>query len=301
MHFQRLIGKLSGDKKGAFFVCIGGMHGNELAGVRAIEIFIRVLEKAMIEIPNFTLNGSIAGFCGNLQGLRSGSRYIWQDMNRLWEADRIVKIEKSALADLEAEEQEIKSLILAIRKEVQELKPEKIVVLDLHTTSAEGGVFCIPTPDPDSLRIAESLQAPVINGMLDGIEGTSLQYFGAQPFEGAQTIAVGFEAGQHKDKLSVSRAITAICHAISHLQILDDSQIDFLFAEMLADPHLDSPLHARLKYRHPIFADDHFAMLPGFRNFDRIHKGQELARDIYGPILSEMDGYILMPLYQAQG
>ena len=42
-------------------------------------------------------------------------------------------------------------------------------------------------------------------------------------------------------------------------------------------------------------------MNPGFANFDRIDRGEELAHDIRGVITSEMDGRILMPLYQGQG
>jgi succinylglutamate desuccinylase len=42
-------------------------------------------------------------------------------------------------------------------------------------------------------------------------------------------------------------------------------------------------------------------MLPGFNNFDKIVKGQPLAKDKNGPIYASIDGYILMPLYQKQG
>ena len=42
-------------------------------------------------------------------------------------------------------------------------------------------------------------------------------------------------------------------------------------------------------------------MKEGFKNFDRIEKGQLLATDRHGNILSPTDGLILMPLYQKQG
>ena len=42
-------------------------------------------------------------------------------------------------------------------------------------------------------------------------------------------------------------------------------------------------------------------MKPGFRTFDRVWSGQELAQDRHGCIRSPQDGYILMPLYQNQG
>jgi len=42
-------------------------------------------------------------------------------------------------------------------------------------------------------------------------------------------------------------------------------------------------------------------MKPGFKNFDDVHKGQELASDINGTVLSPYQGKILMPLYQSKG
>ena len=47
--------------------------------------------------------------------------------------------------------------------------------------------------------------------------------------------------------------------------------------------------------------DDQFEMLPGYKNFDAITKGQELAKDKNGPVLSPFGGRILMPLYQPKG
>ncbi len=52
---------------------------------------------------------------------------------------------------------------------------------------------------------------------------------------------------------------------------------------------------------HRIRAGDAFQMLPNFKNFQAVRKGQALARDIHGWILAPEDGLILMPLYQKQG
>ena len=42
-------------------------------------------------------------------------------------------------------------------------------------------------------------------------------------------------------------------------------------------------------------------MVPGFENFDRIAKGQHLADDSSGPIMSPGKLRIFLPLYQGQG
>jgi succinylglutamate desuccinylase len=56
-----------------------------------------------------------------------------------------------------------------------------------------------------------------------------------------------------------------------------------------------------LLYCHEITPDDHFRMMPGYRNFQYIEEGELLAHDKNGPIYAQQEGYILMPLYQPQG
>ncbi len=51
----------------------------------------------------------------------------------------------------------------------------------------------------------------------------------------------------------------------------------------------------------PVFGEYYIAMEPGFTNFQRIFKGQVLAKNNKGDVLSPVDGNIFMPLYQKQG
>ncbi len=53
--------------------------------------------------------------------------------------------------------------------------------------------------------------------------------------------------------------------------------------------------------RFEVEEDSDFAMLPGFRNFDRVEKDQALATDRRGTIRAEASGWLLFPRYQAQG
>jgi len=41
---NRIIGRYDGSEKGPMLVCIGAMHGNEPAGVRAIELVLKMLD-----------------------------------------------------------------------------------------------------------------------------------------------------------------------------------------------------------------------------------------------------------------
>jgi succinylglutamate desuccinylase len=42
-------------------------------------------------------------------------------------------------------------------------------------------------------------------------------------------------------------------------------------------------------------------MLPNYKNFQQVKKGQILAHDAQGPVKASNDGLLLMPKYQAQG
>ena len=116
----------------------------------------------------------------------------------MWKEDIIEHVMNSNGQELPPEEMEIRELMQIIREEVRDYNPEKIIVLDLHTTSSYGGIFTIATDDPESIEIAVELHAPVIKGMLNGIEGTTLHYFNTKNFD-VPTTAVCFESGQHED------------------------------------------------------------------------------------------------------
>jgi succinylglutamate desuccinylase len=61
------------------------------------------------------------------------------------------------------------------------------------------------------------------------------------------------------------------------------------------------PRRLKLDYCHKIRPEDEFRMLPGFKNYDWIKRGDLLAHDRHGEIHSQYNGYMLMPLYQPEG
>ena len=73
------------------------------------------------------------------------------------------------------------------------------------------------------------------------------------------------------------------------------------YARQLREVSSTLPDTVKALYCHKIDYEDRFKMLPGFHNFQEIHKGQQLALDKDGPIYAPMDGLIFMPLYQLQG
>jgi succinylglutamate desuccinylase len=299
---ERIIGSYEGTQKGDLLVCLGGMHGNEIAGVRAIEEILRMLEREPGHNPNFVFTGKLVGLRGNTEAIRHGVRYMEEDLNRIFTpkivADTLAA--KAGGAPLLPERKQLIELLGAIKQEVEAYGPKRLIVLDLHTTSAQGGIFAIPNHDPMSVEMAMQLHAPVIRGMLDGLQGTVLHYFVTENM-GIETVAVCFESGQHYDPLSVRRAVAAIVNCLRSIGCVRKEDVENSHDALLQNYSAALPRLADLFYVHHIEPSDHFSMLPGFHNFQAIRKGERLAQDRQGDILSPEDCHLLMPLYQSHG
>jgi succinylglutamate desuccinylase len=296
----RIIGTYQGRKKGPLLLVFGGMHGNEPSGVQALELVFKMLEVEPITNPAFEFKGRMVGICGNVRALRKGTRYIRKDLNRQWTPENVERVLKADSGRLSAEDLEMREISLLVQQEINWYQPEQMIVLDLHSTTAFGGIFSIATDDPESLRIAMGLHAPVIRGMLKGITGSSLHYFCSDNFE-PHTVTVAFEGGQHDEPLSVNRCIAAIINCLRTIGAVRPDDVENRHDSILIEYAKGLPKVAQLLYVHDIAPRDRFEMLPGFKNFQPIEAGTELARDRRGSIYAPIDGLILMPLYQLQG
>lgn len=292
---NRIIGRFDGDKAGPLLVLIGAMHGNEPAGVRAIELVLKMLDVEYIRNPAFTFKGNVLGLIGNLKGLQQKKRYIHRDMNRCWSPEVISSDDSSV-----AEHAEIREVNHMVMDEIERGDYSKVIVLDLHTTSSDLGIFVIPSTDPESLKIARELHAPVVRGIVDGLKHTSLHYF-SRVSSSLPIIPVVFESGQHQDPMSVNRAVAGIINCMRTTEMVASAHVENIHDQLLLEFSQPLPKVVELVYSHRIKEDDHFVMRPGYTNFDTIADGEWLADDTNGQVLSPTDGRILMPLYQAQG
>ena len=306
---KHIIGEFEGDEKGPLIVCFAGMHGNEPAGVEALKIIFQLLEKEPVSNPNFYYKGKLLGLLGNTEAFKNGDRHITKDLNRLWDMEIVHRLQRLDAEDLQAEEREMKELMDILEDQIISYQPESIIMLDLHTTSASGGIFTIATDHPESLRIAVELHAPVITGMLNGISGTTLHFFTNEnlrqliPSLSPETLVTGvaFEAGQHYDRLSVNRCIASIINCMRSVGSVSPEDVENRHDSLLQEYSKDLPKIAELIKVHSIGSLDEFEMLPGYKNFQPVQQGEHLANDRHGPISAPEDGLILMPLYQQQG
>ncbi len=297
---KRVIGVYEGVKKGPLLVCIGGIHGNEPSGVHAIEEVLRMLEVEPFPNPSFEFKGRFVGLIGNLAAYKSGKRFISKDLNRQLTVDHVRELRNNGAGKLDVEDRELLLLLDEIDHQITTYHPEKVVILDLHTTSVTGGIFSIVTNDPESIRIGKSLHAPVVKGMLNGIHGTTMHYFNQKNY-GLDIVTVTFEAGQHDDPLSVNRAISGVVSTMRAIGCVRSKDVETFHDNLLKHYSKNLPKVTKLAYVHRIKPEDHFKMFPNYRNFQFIRKGEVVAMDIQGAVVSPVSGYMLMPLYQPQG
>lgn len=295
---KRVIGEYTQGVKGPVFIAIAGIHGNEQAGISALN---RIFQQ--LQFLNLEFKGTFIGLAGNLRAINEGKRYISIDLNRQWYTDKVNYLEQTSKFLLSvSEEKEQKELITLFKRMLRRHGKENITLLDLHTTSSEGGAFCIANSDSKAQALAQQLHVPVIVGLEKVIVGTTMNYFTSLGLP-----AFGFEAGQHYDWQSVVRMEAAIWKSLVELGCIDKESIplfDF-FEHTLKSLSLNNDsLNGRvmeLCYRHAITPEQKFEMNPGYLNFQPISRGEVLAADINGPIRSPLNGMILMPLYQKQG
>lgn len=295
---ERIIGHYRGAEAGPLVVAIGGIHGNEPAGVRALERLFELLEEEPRLNPGFSFRGELLALRGNLAALREGKRFIDVDMNRIWRP-----LPPGNLNFSRHEDEELYELLTAIETAAEDSPLSEIVLLDLHTTTADGGIFAVTGDDIPSLSLAAEMAVPVIKGMLTGVQGTTLHYFRGDHFGDRKARALSFEAGRHDDPLSVDLALAATVNLLRALGCVREEDVSTYHDNLLRESSSRLPLLTELTYVHHIQRDgtDGFKMLPGFRNFQPVTKNTLLAHDHSGEIHAPSDGYLLMPLYQTKG
>lgn len=300
---SRIIGERIGAKPGPLMIVFAQIHGNEPAGYKAVEELFKAIDLEHLKNPNFEFCGRIVALQGNVKAAQANVRYLKKDLNRSWlpkEIDRIRKTE--ALEDLDPEDQEIKENLELIDAYIDLCQPPRVVVLDLHTTTAHGGIFTIPSQNAEARRIGLSMHAPVLHGFLDGLKGTTLHYFSQENFK-VDMNAVCFEAGQHQSEDSYKHAVSAIIQCFKSIDGFHAKDIEIKHGQLLEERSKGLPLEAKLVYVHRVHPSDNFRMIDTkiYSNFDPISKDEILAYDKNGAIKSPCDGLILMPLYQNQG
>ncbi|RMH15302.1 MAG: aspartoacylase, partial [Gemmatimonadetes bacterium] len=258
--FERVLGRVRGARPGPTLVAVGGVHGNEPSGVRAIG---RVLD-ALAADPG-RLTGTFVGLAGNRRALDRGVRYVDRDLNRAWTVDRLAALTGEGPAGPVArttEDEEQAELLQALRR-IEREAAGPVYALDLHTTSGPGGLFTTVSDTLANRDYALALPVPLIVGLEELVDGTLLEYLGRRRW----TAAV-FEGGQHEEPEAVERHEDALWVALAKAGVIEpDAPRVHEARARLAEAARGLPPALEMRYRHPVSPGDGFRMLPGFRNF----------------------------------
>jgi predicted deacylase len=287
----RLLGEAGSPAAGPTLVVVAGVHGNEPAGIAALErLFARL---AAGPAPR----GRVVGLAGNLAALAAGRRYLLEDLNRAWRPERLARV-RTAAQGASAEERELAELDAALRAAVAEAGGRPVVVLDLHSTSGPGPAFAVLHDALRNRRLARSLPVPAVLGLEEELSGTLTDYLTESGIS-----ALSVETGQHRDPGSARRAEAAIWRVMEVAGLLPDGyEAEIQTARAELQPRLgELPRAVEVRYRHAIPAGGEFRMLPGFASFQRVRAGEPLATQDGRPVEAPFAGYLLMPLYQALG
>jgi hypothetical protein len=288
---DRIIGRVSSGVPGPTVVFFGGIHGNEPAGVRALEKVFAHFESG--EVP--CERGTIIGIRGNLPALGRQERYLQHDLNRLWNPARIERILATPESQRSAEEQELASLH-GLLMGILEEEAAPFYFIDLHTTSSQTLPFITINDSMINRKFSELFPVPVILGIEEYLEGPLLSYINQLGY-----MALGFESGQHQDPAAVTHAEDFIWLTLyfsgatpsfagyrqSYRRLQQAALCDHYFYEVF--------------YRHELSNGHGFKMEEGYRSFQRVPRGTRVATQQGEPLELQKPGILFMPLYQQQG
>ena len=286
---RRVVGRYRGIRPGPLVIFIAGLHGNEPAGVVALERLFRVLDT---ELP--PCRGEILGLAGNLTALASGRRYLVSDLNRSWTRRRIAAIRTQQTDEEQREQFEL----LEILEETLRGRESEAIILDLHTTSADSIPFFTLGDTLRNREFAGKLELPLVLGIEEQIHGALLEFLNARG-----PITIGVEGGRHDDPASVDYHEHVLWAALAEAGCLTPDDVPDYAERMaaLAAARGDLPPVFEVRARKAVAPGDGFVMRPGFANFAAIRAGQPLADDSEGEVQAPEDGRIFLPLYQDQG
>ncbi len=280
---SRIIGRIQ-RAAGPTLVVVGGIHGNEPAGVHALRrVFARLGEEPEL------VRGTFLGVVGNVQALAAGRRYLDSDLNRHWSDQEVDWLRHGSLHFAEDRER------LALLEIVDEL-PRDTVWVDLHTTSGAAAPFSVIPEHPQNRPLARALGLPAVLGLSENIGGSLVGWLSSHG-----PVGIGVEGGLNEAPEAVDHLESVVWLALDQVGCLVggvdlEAQRARLSAATSAYPRA-----VHIVYRHAILDDDEFEMLPGFANFQPVEAGRVVAHDRDGPVRVPMSGYLMLPRYQGQG
>lgn len=291
IELHRIIGHIKGSDPGPTVIFLGGIHGNEPAGVFALHTVIQELKE-----KGTTIRGSIYAIAGNLWALQRGIRYEQEDLNRLWSLQAVKKLQ-NGVSGTESKDKHEQIALYQTLKEILELETGPYYFFDLHTTSSKTIPFITVNDNLLNRKFTSQYPLPIVLGIEEYLQGPLLSYVNELGY-----VAFGFEGGQHDDLDAVKNhiAFTYISLIFSHSLSKNEIDFDHYFNFLKKSIHLNTGFYEIFNH-FGLDENDTFKMNPGYINFQKIKKNEVLAIHNDKTVKSAKNGKIFMPLYQNKG
>jgi len=179
------IARIVGARPGPLLVAVGGIHGNEPAGVTAASRVASALAGR-----ESVISGTIVFLVGNVRAFDRGTRFVDADLNRRWIPALVDQARAGRTAStIWAEDMELRELLDTLAPLVASADGDAYVV-DLHTTSAGGAPFATLGDTLRNRAFARQFPVSIILGIEEQLDGTLLEYL-----NNLGCVTLGFEAG----------------------------------------------------------------------------------------------------------
>ena len=285
---NRIIGEIIGDINAPTIVFFAGIHGNEKAGVFALQNVFKQLKKENVK-------GSIYGVLGNLEALHTNQRYIDEDLNRLWTQQQIDALKTTKkLNNEQLQQKELFNVLNAIKS--KHFGP--LYFIDFHTTSSKTLPFITINDALINRKFSKLFPVPIVLGIEEYLNGPLLSYINELGY-----VSLGFESGQHEDEDAIKNSMAFIHLTLLHTGILKQTnkQQYLKYHQQLQTQSEHVKDIFEVIHLHKIDTNETFNMINGFKSFQNIKKKTLLAQHNKEDVVSKYNARIFMPLYQKQG
>ncbi len=290
-YLERELGRAGNGAFGATLVVLGGVHGNERAGLIAGQ---RVLDR-LAQTGGASMTGRLVVLAGNMAALNHEDpdmRYVDHDLNRMCQREKF-----NEPASTSVEHGQMFELFAALEGILESCNEagQEMIVLDLHTTSAvsrpvvafedslPARVHAMAMPCPKYLGIEEEADGLVIDAVTNRLGCVSYL----------------IEGGQHDDPASVDVLEAGIWIALDTAGIvgLDTNDADPLGYMKQASRDRGHVVYD-VRHREPI-VDTDFLICNGIETGTEVHPHRAVlamqgGEKVYSPIY----GLVFLPNMQ---
>lgn len=252
------------------------IHGNELCGAVAVDFLFR--EKVRPKVGKLTLVFcNVAAYLSFDPARPSASRYVDEDMNRVWTADVLDGPRQSTE--------------LARARELRPLIDTVDQLLDLHSMQHATAPLSLAGLTRQGLALARAVGVPELVVCDEGHKaGRRLRDYGDFGIDGHARAALLVECGQHWERSSVDVAMASTLRFLRLFDIVDDA---FLARHLPAAP--PKPQDIVQVTEAVTIETDRFEFAQPFIGLEVLEKaGTPIAKDGDRAIVSPYDRCILI-------